>query len=62
MKNIKVKPKYDITSGIMAFESGELDQDEVVELFRHLESTGTIWHLQGSYQRTYRALKEAGLL
>lgn len=53
---------YDTTNGIIAFESGELDIDGVVELFKHLESTGLLWHLQGTYQRTYRDLKSEGLL
>lgn len=36
---------------IIAYESMELDEELVVELFQELIDTGTIWSLQGSYQR-----------
>lgn len=51
---------YDVTGNIMAFESGELDREAVVELFQHLVDTGLAWQLQGSYGRTAAALIEAG--
>jgi len=41
---------------IIAYENGELTDQEVVELFRELIETGTIWHLQGSYQRAAQYL------
>lgn len=53
---------YDTVGGIRAFESGELDEDGVIELFQHLIDTGTVWHLQGSYGRTAQALITAGLV
>ena len=52
----------DITSNIIAFESGELDQDGVIELFQNLVNSGLAWSLQGSYGRTAKALIEAGLV
>jgi len=58
MKN----PPYDIVCGIIAWESGELDLDQTVELFRHLHATGTLWSIQGCYQRAYADLMNAGLL
>lgn len=51
---------FDCVGGIIAFESGELDQTEVVELFQHLVNTGLAWKLQGSYGRTAHALIESG--
>jgi hypothetical protein len=51
-----------IASQIIAFENGDLDHDEVIDLFRHLLKTGLINHLQGTYQRTAEALIEEGLI
>ena len=55
----KNKP-FDCVGGIVAYESGELDQTEVVELFQHLVDTGLAWQLQGHYGRTAHALIQAG--
>ena len=41
---------------IIAYESGEMNAEEVEEFFAELVSTGTIWHLQGHYQRTAMAM------
>jgi len=51
---------YDSVGGIIAYESGELDNDGVIELFQHLVDTGLVWQLQGSYGRTAVALIDAG--
>jgi hypothetical protein len=53
---------YDRVSAIIAFESGELDGDKVIELFQHLVDTGLAWQLQGHYGRTAMALIEQGLV
>ena len=45
---------------IMKFENGEMEQDEVVEMFQELINSGMAWKLQGSYGRTAMALIEAG--
>jgi hypothetical protein len=50
----------DQVSKIMAFESGELDDDGVIELFQELIDSGLVWQLQGSYGRTARALIDNG--
>ena len=46
---------------IMAFENGELGDEEVVELFQSLIDSGMAWSLQGFYGRTAAALIDAGL-
>ena len=52
----------DLVDKIIAFESGEMDDDEVIEFFQELVDSGTVWSLQGSYQRAARRLIEAGLI
>lgn len=47
---------------LMAFESAELEEAEVVDLFQHLVDTGLAWQLQGFYGRTADALIEEGLV
>ena len=50
----------DITSQIMAFEQGELPNEEVYALFQFLIDSGMIYSLQGSYQRMAQELLLAG--
>lgn len=52
---------FDQVGQIIAFEQGELGDDEIVELFQNLIDTGLVWKLQGSYGRTAHSLIEAGL-
>ena len=47
---------------IIAYENGELDEDETVELFQQLVNSGLVWQLQGSYGRTAMDLINAGLI
>ena len=53
---------FDLVDRIVAFETGQLDEDETIGLFQHLVDTGAAWTLQGTYGRTAVALLEAGLL
>jgi hypothetical protein len=49
-------------SQIIAYENGELSEQEFVDLFQALLDDGTIRHLQGSYQRTCFNLIAAGAI
>lgn len=51
---------FNLTSSIIAYESGELEEDGIVELFQYLVDTGLAWSLQGSYGRYARWLIERG--
>ncbi len=51
---------YDIAGGIIAFESGELDEEGEDTLFAHLIRTGLAWSLQGSYGRMAAEFIKAG--
>jgi hypothetical protein len=52
----------DIVNDIIAFEQGEMEEDEVIVLFQNLVDTGLAWTLQGSYGRMAASLIEAGLV
>lgn len=47
---------------LVAFETGELNDDEIIVLFSELVRDGTAWQLQGSYGRMAQRLIEAGHL
>lgn len=52
----------DLVDRIIDFEHGELDEDEIVELFQELVDTGLAWQLQGTYGRTAANLIKVGLV
>jgi hypothetical protein len=60
-KVVKDKPKFDLVGQIIAYENGELTEDDVVVLFQHLIDSGMVWSLQGSYGRMAMSLIESGL-
>jgi hypothetical protein len=47
---------------LIAYEEGQVSEDEEIMLFQHLIDTGTCWHLSGHYQRVGATLIEAGLI
>lgn len=50
----------DIVDKIIAYESGCMEDDELIEFFQELVDSGDAWRLQGHYGRTAKALIEAG--
>lgn len=48
--------------GILAYEAGELDENETVALFQTLVDSGLAWRLQGHYGRTAVDLIRRGLV
>ena len=52
----------EIVDDIIAYESGDLNFEEVVNLFQNLVDTGMAWSLQGAYGRTATDLLEEGLI
>lgn len=52
----------DIVGRMMAFENGELTNDEALQLFSELVKTGMAWELQGAYERTAYDLIGRGIL
>lgn len=53
--------EFDQVGFIMAFEDGELDDDEIVEGFQGLIDTGIVWKLQGIYGRIANQLIDQDL-
>jgi hypothetical protein len=47
---------------MIAWENGELNQDQEAELFQQLVDTGMAWRLQGMYGRHASALIKAGII
>lgn len=46
----------------IAFEGGEMDDEQTIDFFGSLISTGMAWSLQGSYGRTAASLIDGGLI
>lgn len=47
---------------VIRFESGEMNQDEIVEWFQEMVTSGAAWSLQGFYGRTAQTLIDNGLV
>ncbi len=52
----------DTVSKLMAYENGEFDEEETIELFQELVNNGMAWQLQGHYGRTAKDLIDDGLV
>lgn len=50
----------DLVNKIIAFEQGDLDEEETTALFQELVDTGLAWKLQGSYGRVAEYLIRTG--
>lgn len=51
-----------MVSKIIAYESGEMTEEEIIEFFQELLDSGLCWQLQGHYGRTAQSLIDAGLI
>jgi len=58
----KSNPNYVGFEELMAYESGEMDTEQVADMFSRLIKSGLIHQLQGSYGRTASQLLDAGIL
>lgn len=47
-------------SKIIAYEGGEMTEEEMIEFFQGMIDSGVVWHLQGSYGRTAAYLIDCG--
>jgi len=51
-----------LVDNVIAYEAGELSEEETIEFFQYLVTFGIINQLQGHYQRTAADLVELGLI
>ena len=47
---------------IIAFEQGELNDSETIDLFQEMVNSGLVWELQGGYGRTAMNLIDRGIV
>jgi len=52
----------DIVGQVIAYENGELSEEQAIEFFQQIVDNGLVWTLQGSYGRTAQRLIDAGLV
>lgn len=57
-----VRKAFQPLAFIEAFESGDLDEETLVDGFQHLIDSGLVWNLQGVYGRTAIELADRGLV
>lgn len=55
-------PQRTFFDSMLAWEEGELNDDETVVLFQHLVDNGMAWTLQGMYGRQAQRLIDAELV
>jgi hypothetical protein len=52
----------DYLDKIIAYESGDLNENSIIELFSQLITDGSAWTLQGHYGRTASQLISLGII
>jgi hypothetical protein len=57
-----MKKSYDLTSRIIDYESGQLNDKQTLRLFSALVRSGLAWRLQGHYGRTASAMIDGGFI
>lgn len=45
-------PRFDVTGQIVAYEHGDLNDADTIDLFQYLVDSGLAYQLQGHYGRT----------
>ena len=58
----RIKRMKELTERIVAYEQGELNDQQTIQLFQELVDSGMIMRLQGHYGRFAAQLLEAGLI
>ena len=53
---------FDLINSIIAYEGGDLSDEDTLILFAHLIRTGRAWSLQGFYGRAATQLINAGYI
>lgn len=56
----KIQPS--VVTKVIAYEDGELSNEDTISLFQELLDSGLVWKLQGHYGRTMCRLIDAGLV
>ena len=51
---------FDLMGFILAFEQGDVSDEELIEGFQHMIDSGVVWQLQGFYGRQALALIASG--
>ena len=54
--------KNNVLHYIMDYESGQISDEDFINLFQYLVDSGLAWRLQGSYGRLAKTLIESGLI
>lgn len=52
----------DLVQDIINFESGDMNEEEIINFFAKLVKTGLAWQLQGSYGRMAANLIDSGFI
>jgi len=58
----KTATPRNIVRELMAYETGDLEDHEVLDLFQYLVDSGLTYTLQGHYGRTVQRLIDAGVI
>lgn len=53
---------FDLLGFLIAYENGELDEEEIIAGFQYLVDSGFAWVLQGTYGRMAETLIGLGLV